>query len=140
LAPRRRAARILSALTKVNSMNASNSKLNRLFGPRALASTVATGLLVASALASGTSYVVWSVSGYAQSGFCPTTNQSWSYPSAYTSLCSTIWNGGHYYWCCLSGDGCGTPHYPGDPCGSLSYPNWIPCDYGGGVQFICTPK
>jgi hypothetical protein len=43
--------------------------LKRLFGPRALASTVATGLAITSAFASGGSYLVLMDSG---SGFtCP---------------------------------------------------------------------
>jgi hypothetical protein len=116
------------------------NNLKKLFGPRALATTVASGLLVGSALAVvTTSYVVWAISGFAQTGFCPSTDQNWSYPPTYGKLCAANGPGGvgNYYWCCISGDRCGTItsgiacHDPGGT------KDFVPCWAGGGLEAFC---
>ena len=115
------------------------NKLKRLFGPQALASTVAPALSV-TALASGgsfTSYYVLADSGAPGGCGTGTVIQEQQIPANYFKYC-TYYNpsSGRYFYCCDSNDWCNTTSQTNslgfvDLAGSYACgqpaPNWLPC-------------
>lgn len=105
--------------------------LTKLFGPRALATTVATSLLVGAALAQQSSYAVFAVSGQlCDPNPCPN-GVTPHYPGSYTHVCCEQINNARYWWCCGYSDSCIHPMLTNaNMLCETNLPDWLPCPNG----------